>query len=88
MKIDDTYAASSDLRSQQVERTQRTTIERRARARRDAGGDSVNLSNVGVYLARALSEASPGKIAELIQAQQAYEAGNFSEPTEEVADAL
>lgn len=89
MRVDDTFSASTDLRSLQVERSPQTEVQgTRAPKTGDRTGDSAALSSVGVELSRALAGESPERTAQVEKAQKAYEAGDFSVPAGETADAL
>ena len=90
MRIDDNFAASSDLRSLEVERAQPTApLERQGgRGRSDAFGDSVSLSALTADIARALEEESPEEVARVDKAQQAFLNGTLEESPEATAEAL
>ena len=89
MRIDDTFSASTDLRSLQVERSPQAEVQgARPRRTEQAGGDSASLSAIGIELSRALAGESPESVARVERAQKAYEAGDSFGPSGEVADAL
>jgi flagellar biosynthesis anti-sigma factor FlgM len=87
--IDDSFAASSGLRSTQVGRPQEPQQNVQARQRpADARDDSANLSSLGTELARALANEPPDVVNRVEQLQQAVAGGNFSVPAEEVASSV
>jgi hypothetical protein len=88
LRIDDSFSASSDLRSLQVERTQDTPLEQGRQRAEQGRQDSVALSGLGAELARGISEESPEEITRVDQARQAVAANNFSAPAEETADRI
>jgi len=88
LRIDDSFSASSDLRSLQIERTQETSPEQSRRQGAPGREDSVSLSGLASELARAISEESPEEISRVDRAQQAVAANNFSVPAEETADRI
>lgn len=89
MRVDDSFSASSDLRSLQVERSPETQPERQARSGRlDRGGDAVDLSALSADISRALAGDSPQEIARVERTQEAVASGAFSVPAGEVADSL
>ena len=90
IRIDDSFAASSDLRSGQVGRPQQE-IQQGTQARQqstESPGDSASLSSLGTELARALANEPPDVVNRIDQLQQAVASGNFSAPAEEVASAV
>ena len=89
--IDDSFAASSDLRSTQVGRPQEPQQNKNVQARQrsaETQGDSANLSSLGTELARALANEPPDAVNRIDQLQEAVAAGNFSVPAEEVASSV
>lgn len=88
MRVDDSFSASSDLRSLQIERTQETSLEQGRRSGAPEREDSVSLSSLSTELARGISEESPAEISRVDRAQQAVAANNFSVPAEETADRI
>lgn len=89
MRIDDTFSASTDLRSLQVERSPQAEVQgTRPQRTEQAGGDSASLSAIGVEVSRALAGESQESVARVERAQKAYEAGDSFGSAEEVAGAL
>ena len=89
MKIDDSFAASSDLRSTQVGRTPEVQQQQEARQKQtESRDDSVNLSPLGAELARAIANDPPDVVNQIEQLEQAVNNGTFTASAEEVAQAL
>ena len=89
MKIDDSFAASSDLRSTQVGRTPEVQQQQEARQKQtESRDDSVNLSPLGAELARSITNDPPDVVHQIEQLEQAVNNGTFTASTEEVAQAL
>jgi anti-sigma28 factor (negative regulator of flagellin synthesis) len=89
IRIDDSFAPSSDLRSTQVRQTEQLQNDQLARSREtEARGDSVSLSALGQELARSLNTQSPQEIARVEQAQQAVNNGTLSAPADEIAQQI
>jgi len=86
MKIDDNFAASSDLRSTQVGQTEQIERDQQARERpAEARSDSVSLSSLGSELARSIANESPAEISRIDRLQEAVNSGTLSAPPEQVA---
>lgn len=89
MRVDDSFSASSDLRSLQIERTPETQTGPPSRSGRlDRTGDSASLSALGADISRALAEDSPQEITRVERAQEAVAAGGLNDSSSEIADAL
>lgn len=90
MRIDDNFAASSDLRSLEVDRSQATQSPERqgGGGRADAAGDQVALSGLTADIARALNEETPEEVARVDETQQALLNGTLEEAPEATAEAL
>ncbi len=89
MKIDDSFSASSDLRSTQVGRTPEVQQQQEARQKQtESRDDSVNLSPLGAELARAIANDPPDVVNRIEQIEQAVNSGTFTVSSEEVAQSL
>ena len=89
MRVDDTFAASSDIRSGHVGRTQEVQQDQRQRVRAPAPGeDSVSVSSLASQLSEGLTTDSPAEVARVEETRQAVQAGNFNVPAEQLADSL
>jgi len=90
MRIDDNFAASSDLvRSTQLDRTQQVENER-AGQRRDgfAPTDTASLSSLSTQVTRALSAESPEQVQTLERLQESVNNGTLNVPSDQVARAV
>jgi len=86
MKIDDNFAASSDVRSTQVGQTEQIERDQQARERpAEARSDSVSLSSLGSELARSISTESPAEISRIDRLQESVNSGTLAAPAQEVA---
>jgi flagellar biosynthesis anti-sigma factor FlgM len=88
IRIDDSFAPSSDLRSTQVRQTELQNDQQTRSRETEARGDSVSLSALGQELARSLNTQSPQEIARVEQAQQAVNNGTLNAPADEIAQQI
>ena len=89
MKIDDSFAASNDVRSTQVGRTQEVDQQPKARQRQTGSEtDSANLSRLGSDLARALENDPPDVVSKIEQLEKAVQSGTFQTSAALVSQSL
>ncbi|MDA1315377.1 MAG: flagellar biosynthesis anti-sigma factor FlgM [Acidobacteria bacterium] len=89
MKIDDSFAASNDVRSTQVGRTPEVEQQQKTRQQRTATQtDSASLSQLGTELARALENDSPDVVSKIEQLEKAVQSGTFKSSASSVAQSL
>ena len=90
MRIDDSFAASNDVRSTELGRSQEIQQqEQQARqSRSESESDSASLSALGANLARALTSDPPDVVARVEQLEQAVQSGTFEASSSEVAESV
>ncbi len=89
MRVEDTFAASTDIRSGQINRANDPRLQPQQRVKRDGpGSDAVELSSIGSEVARQLASESPQEITRVEETRQAVLAGNFNVPAAELADSI
>ena len=89
MRVEDTFSASTDIRSGQVNRTQDPQLEPQQRVKRGGGGsDAVDVSALGSEIAKQLAVDDPQEITRVEETRQAVLAGNFNVPVLELADSI
>jgi anti-sigma28 factor (negative regulator of flagellin synthesis) len=89
MKIDDSFAASNDVRSTQVGRSQEIEQQQKPRQRgAESQTDSANLSPLGTDLARALENDPPNVVSKIEQLEKAVQNGTFQASPSSVAQSI
>ena len=89
MRIEDSFAASNDVRSTEVGRSHEIQQEQKGSQRKTSlRSDSANLSALGAELARALDTDPPDVVSRIEQLEKAVRSGTFQAASSEVAQLL
>ena len=89
MRIDDSFAASNDVRSTQVGRSQEVEQQQRASQRpNESQTDSASLSALGAQLARALENDPPDVVTRIEHLEKAVQNGTFQASASSVAESI
>lgn len=90
MRIDDSFAASNDVRSTELGRSQEVQEQQQQarQSRSESESDSASLSALGANLARALTNDPPDVVARIEQLEQAVQSGTFEASSSEVAESI